>query len=55
LYKNAGDCARKIVKTEGLLALQKGLSAQFFRVVPHTLLTFTFWEHLNKLADARGL
>lgn len=47
-YSGAFDCVRKIVKSEGVTALWKGFTPYFFRLGPHTILTFVFLEQLNK-------
>ena len=44
----AFDCVKKIVKNEGVTALWKGFTPYFFRLGPHTILTFVFLEQLNK-------
>lgn len=50
LYSGPFDCLSKTVRKEGLLALGKGFTAHFLRVGPHTILTFVFFEQLQKLA-----
>ena len=47
-YSGAFDCVKKIVKNEGVTALWKGFTPYFFRLGPHTILTFVFLEQLNK-------
>ena len=47
-YSGAFDCVRQIVKSEGVTALWKGFTPYFFRLGPHTILTFVFLEQLNK-------
>jgi hypothetical protein len=56
LYQSAGkatqysgplDCALKTVRSEGLLAMQKGWLAQYARLGPHTILTFMALEALK--------
>lgn len=49
LYPSVWACVRMTVRNEGVLALYKGMSAQYARIIPHTLLTFLFWEELKKL------
>jgi len=46
-YKGAGDCFMKIVRNEGVFALWKGFLPYYFRLGPHTVLTFIFLEQLN--------
>jgi len=48
-YKGAVDCFGKIVKNEGVLSLWKGFLPYYFRLGPHTVLTFIFLEQLNKI------
>jgi len=47
-YKGAADCFGKIVKNEGVFALWKGFTPYYFRLGPHTVLTFIFLEQMNK-------
>ncbi|XXQ35211.1 Mitochondrial carrier protein [Plasmodiophora brassicae] len=54
LYDGIVDCMLKTARSEGLLALFKGLPAHAMRVAPHTILTFVFWEHYKRLAASRG-
>ena len=49
VYKNALDCLKKTVKKEGYSALFKGLYSHYFRVGPHTVLTFLFLEQMRSL------
>ncbi|XP_063918842.1 mitochondrial 2-oxoglutarate/malate carrier protein-like [Zophobas morio] len=46
-YSGAVDVLAKIVKNEGLFALWKGFTPYYFRVGPHTVLTFVFLEQMN--------
>ncbi|KAI5641718.1 mitochondrial carrier protein domain-containing protein [Phthorimaea operculella] len=50
LYSGIADCARKIAKTEGLLAFYKGMGPSYLRQAPHTVLLLVFWDMLK---DAR--
>lgn len=43
-YVGVWDCLVKTTKTEGFLALWKGLSGQYSRIVPHTVLSFLLAE-----------
>lgn len=47
LYSGILDCARKITKTEGLLAFYKGMGPSYFRQAPHTVLLLIFWDMLK--------
>eukprot|EP00123_Amoebidium_parasiticum_P000117 comp10292_c1_seq1/m.5103 comp10292_c1_seq1/g.5103 ORF comp10292_c1_seq1/g.5103 comp10292_c1_seq1/m.5103 type:complete len:186 (-) comp10292_c1_seq1:43-600(-) len=49
LYNGFVDCFTKIVKTEGVGGLYKGTVAHYFRLGPHTIMTFVFWEQLKML------
>ncbi|CAJ0951456.1 unnamed protein product, partial [Mesorhabditis belari] len=46
-YKNAFDVWGKVIKNEGVLALWKGFTPYYFRLGPHTVITFIFLEQLN--------
>merc|ERR1719219_1587948 len=46
-YKGAGDVLAKVVKNEGFFALWKGFTPYYFRLGPHTVLTFIFLEQAN--------
>merc|ERR1712111_33629 len=47
-YKGALDVILKVVKNEGFFSLWKGFTPYYFRLGPHTVLTFIFLEQLNK-------
>ncbi|XP_047527884.1 solute carrier family 25 member 35-like isoform X2 [Vanessa atalanta] len=49
LYNGIIDCARKITKTEGLLAFYKGMGPSYLRQAPHTILLLVFWDILKDL------
>merc|ERR1712198_709693 len=46
-YKGAGDVLLKVVKNEGFFSLWKGFTPYYFRLGPHTVLTFIFLEQAN--------
>eukprot|EP00871_Galdieria_phlegrea_P004645 jgi/Galph1/5181/GphlegSOOS_G3835.1 len=46
-YNGMLDCIAKVVKYEGFFALWKGFWPFFFRIGPHTVLTFIFLEQLK--------
>ncbi|VDD86298.1 unnamed protein product [Enterobius vermicularis] len=48
-YKNAFDVLQKIIRNEGIFALWKGFTPYYFRIGPHTVLTFIFLEQMNSL------
>lgn len=47
LYNGIIDCAKKITKTEGLLAFYKGMGPSYLRQAPHTVLLLVFWDMLK--------
>ncbi|KAJ3286773.1 mitochondrial carrier [Rhizoclosmatium globosum] len=51
LYSSVGDCITKTLRTEGVSALYKGFTAHYFRIGPHTILTFVFLEQVKKAAS----
>ncbi|KAJ8983645.1 hypothetical protein NQ317_019564 [Molorchus minor] len=46
-YKGPVDVLAKVVRNEGLFALWKGFAPYYFRLGPHTVLTFIFLEQMN--------
>ena len=42
LYKSVSDCFRKIVATEGVIGLYKGIGAHQARAIPHWALCMVF-------------
>eukprot|EP00730_Choanoeca_flexa_P015384 TRINITY_DN7053_c0_g1_i2.p1 TRINITY_DN7053_c0_g1~~TRINITY_DN7053_c0_g1_i2.p1 ORF type:complete len:255 (+),score=49.38 TRINITY_DN7053_c0_g1_i2:57-821(+) len=52
-YSGFLDAFVKIARTEGVTGFYKGLSALYFRIGPHTVLTFVFWERLRALVGAK--
>ena len=46
-YRGPVDCLLQTVRAEGHFALQKGWTAQFARLGPHTVLTFVFLEQIR--------
>jgi solute carrier family 25 oxoglutarate transporter 11 len=46
-YKGAADVLSKVVKNEGFFSLWKGFTPYYFRLGPHTVLTFIFLEQAN--------
>ena len=61
-YKGAIDVIMKVVRNEGVTSLWKGFTPYYFRLGPHTVLTFIFLEQMNKqykiqvlgIKDAKG-
>uniref|UniRef100_A0A8D2LGV4 Solute carrier family 25 member 35 n=1 Tax=Varanus komodoensis TaxID=61221 RepID=A0A8D2LGV4_VARKO len=47
LYKGLLDCLAKIIRSEGVLGIYKGLGASYFRIGPHTILSLLFWDQLR--------
>ena len=54
-YTGPVDCFRQTVRTEGVLGLFKGGSANFMRMCPYTVLCFVFIEQLRGVAEQAGL
>lgn len=50
LYRNSLDCAFKIVRHEGPLALYKGFGPFVFRIAPHAMITLLVMDQLLSLA-----
>jgi len=48
IFKGATDVILKVIKYEGVSALWKGFTPYYFRLGPHTVLTFIFLEQMNK-------
>jgi len=46
-YKGAIDVLSKVVGKEGFFSLWKGFTPYYFRLGPHTVLTFIFLEQMN--------
>ncbi|XP_014371004.2 solute carrier family 25 member 35-like [Papilio machaon] len=55
LYSGILDCARKITKTEGLLAFYKGIGPSYLRQAPHSVLLLVFWDMLKDFEKYLGL
>lgn len=49
-YTGAVDVWSKLIRREGVFALWKGFTPYYFRLGPHTVLTFIFLEQLQRLA-----
>jgi len=47
-YKGAIDVILKVIRNEGFFSLWKGFTPYYFRLGPHTVLTFIFLEQLNR-------
>ncbi|KAK3105327.1 hypothetical protein FSP39_022784 [Pinctada imbricata] len=47
-YKGALDVLTKVIRNEGFFSLWKGFLPYYFRLGPHTVLTFIFLEQMNK-------
>jgi len=46
-YKGAGDVLAQVVKKEGFFSLWKGFTPYYFRLGPHTVITFILLEQMN--------
>lgn len=49
-YRGALDVFFKVMRQEGLFSLWKGFTPYYFRLGPHTVITFILLEQLQKLA-----
>jgi len=49
-YAGGVDAFKKILKSEGVLSFWKGFTPCYFRIGPHTVLTFIFLEQMAKVA-----
>jgi len=47
-YKGAADVILKVIRKEGFFSLWKGFTPYYFRLGPHTVLTFIFLEQMNR-------
>lgn len=47
-YKSAADVILKVIRNEGFFSLWKGFTPYYFRLGPHTVLTFIFLEQMNR-------
>ncbi|XP_059084516.1 mitochondrial 2-oxoglutarate/malate carrier protein-like isoform X2 [Tigriopus californicus] len=47
-YRGALDVILKVAKNEGFFSLWKGFTPYYFRLGPHTVLTFIFLEQMNR-------
>ncbi|KAK6357087.1 Mitochondrial oxaloacetate carrier protein [Orbilia javanica] len=52
LYSSLADCFVKTIKTEGVFALYKGVTAHLARILPHTILTLSLAEQTNKFIES---
>jgi len=48
-YRGAVDVITKVAKNEGFFSLWKGFTPYYFRLGPHTVLTFIFLEQMNRM------
>jgi len=51
-YRGAVHCVTSIIKNEGVFSLWRGFLPYYFRLGPHTVLTFIFMEQLNSAYKA---
>ncbi|KAJ7394499.1 hypothetical protein OS493_000313 [Desmophyllum pertusum] len=49
-YRGAVDVFMGVIRQEGIFSLWKGFTPYYFRLGPHTVLTFVFLEQLQRLA-----
>ncbi|KAL5712842.1 hypothetical protein ACHQM5_014969 [Ranunculus cassubicifolius] len=55
IYKNGFDCAYKVIRSEGPLALYKGGFMIFARLGPQTTITFLVCEKLRELSGLKAM
>lgn len=48
-FSGVADVVRRVLANEGFFALWKGFLPYYFRLGPHTVLTFIYLEQLNAL------
>jgi solute carrier family 25 protein 34/35 len=46
-YNGILDCITKTLRTEGVRGVYKGALSQYYRLAPHTILTFILFEQLK--------
>lgn len=46
-FKGSLDVLGRVIRTEGFFSLWKGFLPYYFRLGPHTVLTFIFLEQMN--------
>ena len=54
MYKNAVDCAFKVLRNEGPLAFYNGFLTYYARIAPHAMITLLTLEQLSKAASSFG-
>ncbi|KAF1329728.1 Mitochondrial carrier family, partial [Globisporangium splendens] len=54
LYDGVFDCLAKTWRAEGIRGFYKGWTAHYFRLGPHTVCTFVFWEQAKRFAANHG-
>uniref|UniRef100_A0A914E2Y3 Mitochondrial 2-oxoglutarate/malate carrier protein n=2 Tax=Acrobeloides nanus TaxID=290746 RepID=A0A914E2Y3_9BILA len=48
-YSGSLDVFRQVIRNEGFFSLWKGFTPYYFRLGPHTVITFIFLEQMNRL------
>ncbi|GBP68755.1 Solute carrier family 25 member 35 [Eumeta japonica] len=51
LYKGTTDCFMKILRSEGVMGIYKGVVANYLRLGPHTVLLLMCWDQLKILEE----
>lgn len=49
LYNGVIDCGLKIIRSEGIRGIYKGVGPFYLRVAPHTVLCLIFWDHFKNI------
>ncbi|KAN0014479.1 hypothetical protein ACTFIU_000797 [Dictyostelium citrinum] len=55
IYKSSFDCFKKTFQNEGISGLYKGFLPNWFRIGPHTIVTFILYEYLRKVSGIKPI
>jgi hypothetical protein len=55
LYSGFIDCTKKIYRNEGIRGFFKGLTAQWVRLGPFTIIQLMVWEKLRNSYGMKGI
>ena len=48
-FKGVVDCAKKLVKAEGVVSLWKGYTPAVIKLAPHTVISFMILDNMTRL------
>ena len=48
-YEGPVDCAKQMIRKEGLLSLYKGYTPAFIKLAPHTVISFIILDTLSQM------